>query len=177
MTNGLQSTKSLRFNHIKYLVILLVIIVALVTGLTVFVRADKYSMPSSITKRVDFPLLFLKKPSNGYLLDKNSIKYSAQPDDSNLFSFVVYNQNTSITFSEQAYPEALIYDKFTNSLNPYSEVGTIYGKVTLGKPKNSGDQQIAGFKYTDSTLIFAKPTHGLSDPDWRQLINSLEPVK
>jgi hypothetical protein len=141
-----------------------------------FIQAkDKYKIPGNIKSQLDFPVLFLKKPTDEYTLNATSIKYATQPDGSKVFSYIVLSSNNQITFSEQAYPEVLIYDKFTNSLNPYSEVGALYGKVTLGKPKDSGGRQVAAFKYTDSTLIFAQPKNNLSDSQWQKLINSLEP--
>jgi hypothetical protein len=140
-------------------------------------EGEVYKIPSTIKNQLNFPVLFLKNPSNGNVLEKNSIKYSLQPDGSMIFSYIVDQPDNSITISEQAYPEILIYDKLANSINPYSEVGTLYGKATLGRPKDHGGHQVAVLKYTDSTLIFAQSRNDISDPDWRQLINSLDTVK
>jgi hypothetical protein len=160
-----------------YLMTAVLVLGIAVVFILVFQHRDKYTIPADIRSRLDFPVLFLKNPTPKYTLDISTIKYAAQPDGSKVFSFVLLDQNNKVTISEQAYPEVLIYDKFTNSLNPYSEVGTLYGKVTLGRPKDAAGHQVAGFKYTDSTLIFAQPQQPLSDNQWRTLINALDAEK
>jgi len=138
---------------------------------------DKYHIPSTITKQLNFPILFLNKPSGSYQLEQSSIKYVNAGNDGKVFSYIVNDVSNPITITEQAYPEALIYDKLTNSINPYSEVGTIYGATTLGRPKDGGGGQVAVLKYGDGTLIFMRPQADVSNGDWLGLINSLEPVK
>jgi hypothetical protein len=157
-----------------YLMTAVLVLGLAVIFILVFQHKDKYTIPANIRSQLDFPVLFLKNPTPKYALDISTIKYAAQPDSSKVFSFILLDQSNKVTISEQAYPEVLIYDKFTNSLNPYSEVGTLYGKVTLGRPKYAAGNQVAGFKYTDSTLIFARPQKPLSDDQWRTLINSLD---
>jgi hypothetical protein len=171
----------MKYKHAKLIkrgwVFIIIIVLVLLGSFILIHRSNQYQIPKNIKQQLDFPVLFLKNPTGNYLLDQSSVKYSTQSDGSKVFSFIIQNQGNRITFSEQAYPEVLIYDKFTNSLNPYSEVGTLYGKVTLGRPKDAAGNQVAGFKYTDSTLIFAQPKKPLSDNSWRELINSLDTVR
>jgi len=158
--------------------VMLVIGLIVIVGIVIATKTkDQYKIPKAVKDQLSFPVLFLANPAPPYKLDTPSIKYSSQPDGSKVFSFATYSSNNRVTFSEQAYPEALVYDKFTNSLNPYSEVGTSYGQVTLGMPKDAAGRQVAGFKYGDATLIFAQPTRNISDADWRNAINSLSVVE
>lgn len=167
-------------NPVRKLYIISVLAIVVVVAALIFVRINRdeqFKIPPSIAKQLNFPVVFLKNPKDSYKVDETTIKYAGQPDGSQVFSFVVYSPTSRITISEQAYPEALIYDKLTNSLNPYSEIGTLYGNVTLGRPKDNGGKQLAAVKYTDSTLIFAKPDSDLSDNAWRILFNDLVTLK
>jgi hypothetical protein len=162
---------------LNYGAICIVVLVVMVVAVIVMRQQDQFKISSKMAKQINFPIVFLKNPKNNYRVDKTSIKYSTQPDGSQVFSYVVYSPSNRVTISEQAYPDALVYDNLTNSLNPYSEVGTLYGNVTLGRPKDNGGKQLAAVKYTDSTLIFAKPDNDLSDNAWRSLFNDLETLK
>ena len=168
-----------RVRHgIGKVVVTTVIIVVAAAVYFIFIKSsDQYKIPPTIATKLSFPVLFLKNPTTVYRLDNTSIKYTSEPDGSKVFIFVVYSQKNRITISEQAYPDVLIYDKLSNSINPYSEVGTLYGKVTLGRPKDGGGRQAAVDNYTNSTLIFAQPTSDLGDADWQQLFNNLDLVK
>lgn len=136
-----------------------------------------YQVPANIKSRLGFPALFLENSARQYSVNTKSIKYAQINTDTSIFSFIIQTPNNSISITEQAYPEVLIYDKLTNSIQPYSEVGSAYGQVTLGRPKDGGGKQAAVLKYGDATLIFAKPVHDLSDADWQYLFNSLDVVK
>lgn len=168
--------KKSRNRSVGLTVLVLLVLVAAV--LIIIIKSqDKYKIPTSISNQLDFPVLFLKNPTPKFTIETSSIKYAAQPDGSKVFSFILFDGRDKITFSEQAYPEVLIYDKFTNSLNPYSEVGTLYGKATLGRPKDAGGKQVAGLKYTDSTLIFAQPEQDLTDFEWTSIFNALDTLR
>jgi hypothetical protein len=163
----------------RYLYALITIVIILIAGFVLLniSKSSAHQIPKAIKSQLSFPVLFLNKPVGALSLVEGSIKYSDQPGGSKVFSYIVSANGNRITISEQAYPEILIYDKLANSINPYSEVGTLYGKVSLGRPKNSGGKQAAVLKYADSTLIFAQPSKDLSDDKWQQLFNSLNSVK
>lgn len=157
---------------------LLIIVVALSTSLVVSnLNKDKYHISRSVSKQLDFPVLFLRNPTPTINLDEQSVKVSKEGGDTKVFSFVVKESDGNVTITEQTFPEVLIYDKLTNSINPYSDIGTSYGKVTMGRPKNGGGKQVGVLKYQDSTLIFIQPTKSLTDDQVKTLINNLELVK
>lgn len=127
-------------------------------------------IPAPIAKQLTFSAVLPKqKELVNAQVDPSSYKY----DSSNkLLTFVVNAPGYSVVMSEQAYPEVLIYDKLVNGLNPYDEVDTKQGKVTLTRPNNLNGGQ-AAVANPQGLLIFAKPSRDLNKDEWQRFFNSL----
>jgi len=136
-----------------------------------------YKIPSDVRSKISFPVLFLQEPTPDLSLDKSSIKYSQTTDSTYTFSFAIFDKGNRVVITEQAYPDVLIYDKLVNGIKLYSETGSIYGKISLGRPGGESSQ-LGVMQYAQSTLIFAQPENKpLTDSDWTKLFNSLDPIK
>jgi hypothetical protein len=106
-----------------------------------------------------------------------SAKIAKQDNGTTTLSFILRSGKADVTFSEQAYPDILVYDNLVNGINPYDETGTIYGKAALGKPKNANGLQTAVLKYGGDALIFAHPNHNLTTAEWRAVFNALQEIR
>jgi hypothetical protein len=133
----------------------------------------KVQIPDNISRQYDFtPLIVKETQPSQVAAESKTFKYDKQDK---VLSFVIDVQNKQVTVTEQAYPDALIFDKVISSFNVYNSFDSKTGKVYLGHPSPSaapGASQAAVTR-TDSLLIFAKPDQSLTDEQWQQLFGSL----
>ncbi len=143
---------------------------ALIVG--AFVLLHKSSpIPSNIAKQLTFSAILPAKSGSliATKIDPSTYKY----DPANkLLSFVVTTPSYTMVVSEQNYPDVLIYDKLTNGMNPYDEIATKLGKVTLAHPKSLNGGQAAVVN-PSGLLVFAKPSRDLTNDEWTRFFNSL----
>ena len=140
-------------------------------GAIVFLHPQHHLLPVNVISEANFNPL-APSGKNAFTVDSSSAKYDAA---NKLLSFNVHAFSTQVTFTEQAYPDILIYDKLVGTLNEYQEIQAKPGVVTLTRPKQLNGSQTA-VMHTDSILLFAKPARDLSAAQWTELFNSLEPV-
>ena len=106
-------------------------------------------------------------------LDTKSVKYEKE---SAVLSIVLTFKNNPITLTEQAYPDALIYEKLIGPLKQYDEVQTKIGKAALTRPDATGGSQLGVINANNQTLMFAKTTKDLSGAEWQQFFNQFYPI-
>lgn len=154
------------------------LIVALLLVLVFYLRFSVDSrLSSQVRKNLDFSVMLPPtdlKPL-GYSLNKSSLKTFKSGED-NILSYELVKDGAKITITEQSYPEVLIYDKLANGIKPYSEIKSVNGTVTLGRPQGPEGRQVAVSNPRD-LLIFAYPTTDLTDKQWKEIFDSLEVVK
>jgi hypothetical protein len=135
-------------------------------------------LPDHVRKAITFNAIILPQKTiteNGFRVDATSFKTFNDGSDV-IFTYQLIKPGNRITFTEQEYPEVLIYDKLVNGTRPYSEISTSIGKVSLGRPAGSKGKQVA-VSNPNGLLLFAYPEKDLADNDWREIFNSLESVK
>jgi len=154
-----------------------IIVILLLTSITLI--KNRYNpIPDQIKQNVKFVILYPDKTHSQPVISK-SLKYD---QSSKVFSFVYSTGTADITVAEQATPQAFTdipqaYDKLVQNLNEYSSFDSYYGKVSLTKPKEFGNQQTAVFN-SKGTLVFAHQTKGNWTKDqWNDLINHLNTIK
>jgi hypothetical protein len=156
--------------------LLALFMLVIISGSFLLLRPRHSQLPSTIGKKIDFQVIYpIQSKDEVYKLDASSVKLAPIDKNSNVLSFRMFSNANSIVVTEQAYPEVLNYDQLVNSIEPYAEVGTSAGKVSLGRPKSSGGHQVAVLKYNETTLIFAKPDHDMTELEWRNFLNQLKP--
>ncbi|HSX48417.1 MAG TPA: hypothetical protein VLF41_02865 [Candidatus Nanoarchaeia archaeon] len=162
------------FKRFVPLLLLVVVIAAVVEYAHVRQTTKQNIVPAQIKKQLAMPSLVPAEKFESYVLNQDSIKYD---DKQKLLSYSLTSPDNSVTVTEQPYPDVLIYEKLKNGIGQYRDIDTQAGKVTLGRPKDGGGVQVAVLNYHDQTLVFAKPQKDLTDDQWKQLFDSLEPIK
>jgi hypothetical protein len=130
-------------------------------------------LPVDITKQLSFPLVY-PPTKTSYTMDKKSASYSAS---AKVLIFHAKADNLDLTISEQATPDTIndipeYYPKLIEKLNGYSDFDSLNGKVSLTHPKELNGGQTAVFN-GKGTLMFVKPSHDMSNDEWRTFFNSL----
>lgn len=134
-----------------------------------------YQLPRDIKAQASFSVYVPPYDIRDMRLKPESVKLSQLDGDTSI-NFVMGTPDGDVTISQQAYPDALIYEKFTNSLNPDTDISTDLGKLYVGHPADAHGKQVAGMKVGD-TLLLGQPTRDLTPERWRDLINTLELAK
>jgi hypothetical protein len=161
----------------KVIIIAGIVIVCLAALLVAgyFAFQPHSAIPKAVSSRASFGIFV---PGNDeWTVDTDTVRYTAT---SGLVSYVMHTKGNanSISVNEQATPEAFndvpqAYDKLISSLQGYSTITSVNGKVDLTHPKelNGGQAAVMNAK---GTLMFAKPDRSLTTEDWRRLFNQLQ---
>lgn len=152
------------------LLIIGMIAVSIGTGLFFF-YPRKTLVPKNVQDQVNFQILVPERSAANFETEKNSVKYDKNAE---LLTYVIKSKDKTITISQQAYPEILIFDKLIGSLNLYGEVQTQVGKIALTRPKDLNGGQAAVLNYNNQVLIFARPDKDLNETEWREFFNNLK---
>lgn len=132
---------------------------------------NKPIIPASISSQLEFsPQIVTAKPE-GFVLGTQTVAYDSTEK---ILTYDIAREGNTITITQQAYPEILIYEKLVNSMQVYQVIDTKAGKVSLTRPKNLKGQQVAVLNKNNQVLLFAKPTTELNEAEWRQIFNSLK---
>lgn len=135
-----------------------------------------YRLPRDLKDQTKFAVYVpAHLDTSPYRIKPESVKLS-RIEGEGVLNFILIGPGHEITISQQAYPDALIYDKFTNSLNPDAEAGTDLGNLVIGHPVDAKGHQVAGLRVGD-TLLLGRPTADLTPDQWRAALNTLELAK
>jgi len=176
-----QKVSSLRKRRAAVFVIGGLFAIALVVfgGLWIYQNAHKPLISKDITSQVNYTL-YVPPPrgANKFLLDKTTIEYDKTERK---VAMTARSADNKITFTVQPQPDAFtdvpgFYAKLLNTLNPYKELSTSIGTVTLTRPQELNGGQTAVVN-PNGTLIFAHPDKDISDQDWQEFFNNLKVIK
>lgn len=150
-----------------------VILVAVAVGLWLGLRSTE-PFPQSVLKEVNYPL-FYPSQLNQVKISKPSIKYNKQQGS---ISYIVYLNQTELTFSEQASPETFTYDsslypQFVDKFGNYASFDSLDGTVYLTQLPGSNSQ--TAIMDSKGTLLFVRTDNStMSQNRWKLLFNTIE---
>lgn len=129
-------------------------------------------VPASILKQVEF-VPMVPDARSGWQLQTGSLQYDATQK---VLFFNVTNGTDKLIFSEQATPDQFsdiqgYQDAFLAKLNQYKDFDTAAGTVYLTHPTELSGGQSAVLN-EQGTLLFARPSHNLTDNEWRNLFDN-----
>ena len=157
-------------------IILGICLIGIVIGVMVMWHQYHHNqIPNSISKQLDFLVLYPNSPERKITAEVGSYKYDKS---SKLLTFIVIDSGLNITISEQSTPQAFVdipqsYTTLINSMNNYTSFDSLQGHVDLTMPKEFNGQQAAVMN-TKGTLMFARPTNGkLTSDQWKSFFNSI----
>lgn len=130
-----------------------------------------------IRQQVNFVILY---PANSSVttLDRKSIKYDSTEKiltynaSIGTNQLIVTNQATPSNFTD--IPQ--LFDKVIGGMHPYVTFDSSNGKVSLTRPPNTNNQQVAVLN-NHGTLMFVRANHDLSEDQWRKFFNNLNELK
>jgi hypothetical protein len=150
-----------------------VLIILVVCGWYVFIRAHPSPIPKPIKSQLKFIPFTTKKDASSTL--PQAVKYNPQQQ---LLTYQTYVNSTRVVISEQPTPESFtdvpqVYDALITKLRGQDSFDTINGKVDITFPVELKGGQSAVMN-SKGVLLFAHPDKQLTLDQWKQFFNSLE---
>ena len=170
-TRGQSMLRSKRHRQLVAVVTAIILIISTILFWQLWLKPEKI-LPVTIEKQINF-VAILPTSKDIVKVNKNSIKYEKK---SNILSVLVTYKGQTITITEQAYPDILVYEKLVGTLKQYDEIQTKIGKVALTRPDAAGGSQVGVVNVNNQTLVFAKATKDLTKDEWKQFFNELSVV-
>lgn len=148
-------------------------LVALLAGMAAAWALTRPAISREIQKKADFTIFYPESGADWHA-DRKSIAYN---DETKVLSIKLTNGTRSIGLNQQASPAAFTdipqqFPRMLDKLHQYTEVDTGIGRVTLTRPEElkGGQSAVANLR---GTLMFANPDKDMSEPEWRELFDSL----
>ncbi len=153
------------------------VVVAALCAIVLMAWINRPLLPGNIRKQVSFVVLYPNSKTHARI-DRSSIKYDSPKK---ILTYTATVASAHVIITNQATPGTFtdvpqLYDKLLVSLHSYNDFTTAAGKVSLTRPPNANNQQVAVVN-TQGTLMFVRSDHDLSEDQWRRFFNNLSTSK
>ncbi len=155
---------------------ILVIFGSTITFFIIFFVSSRNNsiIPQTLQQHIAFQIYAPNTKQSPWTVPKNSVTYN---DQTGILTIVANSASNSMSMSEQQSPQIFTnipqyYPTLLNKLNEYNQVQSNLGTVALTKPTELHGEQTAVLN-SNGTLVFVRPKHNISEPDWTNFFNNL----